>query len=112
MSPWESALAEPLQDNAYIHFFVVPTQGTQSAKALEAMREHLVALAGGFTELGTAPGGERQPDGQEGRQVNAAFLVAAPENLSRQIEAYVATHFKEERPFVLVWQGQCSLYRN
>ncbi|AGW12058.1 hypothetical protein [Megalodesulfovibrio gigas] len=110
---WPAASwAEDLQQNAFIHFFVVPTQGEGVEAATEALKGELVDLAGGYTELGAASGGDRDADGSLHRSDHRAFLVAARKDLSMQLEALLAATFHKEKPFMLVWQGNCSLYRN
>lgn len=109
------AWADAASHNAFIHFFVIPAQGEVDEAAVEALTQDLVAMAGGYTELGQASGGDRGPEGAPqgtvSRSNHRAFLVAAREDLSVRLEALLTEKFQDKTPFVLVWKGNCSLFR-
>ncbi|MCA1986511.1 MAG: hypothetical protein LDL27_08570 [Desulfovibrio sp.] len=108
------AWADAASHNAFIHFFVIPAQKEADEAAVEAPTLERVAMAGGYTALGQVSGGDRGPDGSPqgaiSRSNHRPFLVAAREDLSVRLEALLTEKFQEKMPFVLVWQGNCSLF--
>ncbi|TVM19461.1 hypothetical protein DPQ33_03635 [Oceanidesulfovibrio indonesiensis] len=105
--------ASALDDNAYVHFFVVPTtaaKGNTFHEEIISLKKMLIDRAGGFTELGPSHGGHLRADGNINRQDNISFVVAADEDLRDELVPYIHEHFGQEKPFVLVMRGWCSLY--
>jgi hypothetical protein len=102
---WRDACAET---SVYVHFFVVPEsvkEGKKLADELAELREKLVSLAGGYTELGPSKGGSKEPDGRLDTESNIAFIVSAPRNITADLEEYISRHFATKHPFILVWQA-------
>lgn len=97
------------ESSVYVHFFVVPEsvkEGKNLTDELAKLREKLVSLAGGYTELGPSHGGSREPDGRvETQKSNFSFLVSAPKNITAELEEYIPQHFATKHPFILVWQA-------
>ena len=110
-----AALAMPVPGSAgseaFIHFIVVPAQ-TQNRDELqsnlEAFKRMLAETAGGYTSLGSTDGGALLPGGDIDKETSCSFIVASPQNISREIEAWVETHFKTGKPFILVWKGESN----
>ncbi|MFW5735441.1 MAG: hypothetical protein ACOCWR_10310 [Oceanidesulfovibrio sp.] len=101
------------EDNTYIHFFVVPTaasEGSTFHEKITGLKKMLIAKAGGYTELGPSHGGHLRGDGNINRQDNISFVVACTRDLREELTTYIHEHFGQERPFVLVMRGWCSLY--
>lgn len=100
------------ESSVYIHFFVVPAaaeEGKDLTTELSKLREQLVVWAGGYTELGASQGGSREPDGKVHSEDNLSFIVSAPTDITIELGKYISQHFATKRPFILVWQGKCSL---
>lgn len=103
-------LAAPVQaaSEVFVHFIVVPTRtndGRDIDKALDDFKQHLAELAGGYTFLGATDGGYLPPGGKLQKNKNYSFMVAAPQNITRDIEIYIRKHFDTPKPYVLVWKA-------
>ena len=108
MSNCPSGYAE---SRVYVHFFVVPAavkSGKNLSEELTTLRQKLVSLAGGYTELGPSRGGSKGPNGEVETEDNYSFLVAAPKNITAELKKYIPEHFATEHPFVLVWEAASS----
>lgn len=100
-------------DNAYVHFFVVPTTAPKDHTFHEeiiGLKKMLIDRAGGFTELGPSHGGHLREDGNIHRQDNISFVVASTVDMRDELVTYIREHFGQKEPFVLVMRGWCSLY--
>lgn len=92
----------------FVHFVVVPskTRGDRDIhKALDDLKFFFAELAGGYTHLGPSDGGYLPPDGKLEKNANYSFLVAAPKEVTREIEAYILEHFETEKPYILIWKA-------
>ena len=88
------------------HLFLVPTalpNGRDAAPVLAGLETWLTGTCGGFTRLGTGHGGWRNEQGQAETEANAAYLVTAPRDLSRDIAARLTRDFGVRVPYVLVF---------
>ena len=99
------------QSPSYVHFVVIeptPAEGADLDVAMNGFKKELLALAGGYTIIGQTLGGSLQPDGTVHQGANLSLLVAAQHDLTKELEALVPKYFKEDKPFVLVWQGSVN----
>lgn len=104
-----SVLPAMAESQVYIHFIVVPIPSQDGEKdEIEALRNKLIELAGGYTELGLVNGGSIEADGKPGTARNFAYMVSASRNLTADLEEYVPLHFPTSKPFVLVWTGSVN----
>ena len=97
--------AEP--DRTYVHFFVAPKfmpDGSPADDRLDALRLWLAQEAGGYTELGDAPGGWITAEGNLQTEDQVAFVVTANFNLKATIRQYMMEHFDQTLPYVVVWE--------
>jgi hypothetical protein len=88
------------------HLFLVPVtlpDGRDAAPALVDLEAWLAESFGGYTRLGTGQGGWKNEPGQVETQVNAAYLVTAPRDVSREIADRLTRDFGERVPYVLVF---------
>lgn len=95
------------QKPVYVHFIVLPKVlpgGGDSESAYKTFQAEMIMLAGGFSELGNSRGGSMHSDGVAPRS-NAAYIVSADKDISKQIKDVVQRLFGLERVFILVWQG-------
>ena len=103
-------LAAPVKaaSDVFVHFIVVPSKtnhGRDIEKALDDLKQHLAELAGGYTFLGATEGGYLPPGGKLQNNQNYSFMVAAPQNITRDIEAYIPKYFDTQKPYILVWKA-------
>jgi hypothetical protein len=103
-------LAAPIQaaSEVFVHFIVVPSEtrgGRDIDRALDDLKQHFAELAGGYTFLGVTDGAYLPPGGKLEKNKNYTFMVAAPQNLTRDIEAYIPKYFDTPKPYVLVWKA-------
>ncbi len=101
------------QDNARVHFIVVPPQtndGSDLVVALNELKKTFIELAGGYTELGKTQGGSKDSGAGVNESANYSFIVAANKDLTKELEAYISEHFSGSRPFILTWAAACNLW--
>ena len=103
-------LAAPIHaaSEVFVHFIVVPSKtndGRDIDMALDDLKQHFAELAGGYTFLGVTDGGYLPPGGKLEKNKNYTFMVAAPQNITRDIEAYIPKYFDTQKPYVLVWKA-------
>ncbi len=92
----------------FVHFVVVSSKtrdGGDIHKALDDLKRFLAERAGGYTHLGPTDGGYLPPGGTLRKNTNYSFLVAAPRDITQEIEAYIPEHFDTEKPYILVWKA-------
>lgn len=97
--------AAPVQ--VYTHFIVVPAAAAGDVDSDQLMvdfKAELLALAGGYTELGSTTGGFQPPSGAAIKAPGVTFLVAASSDLAAQIKAWGDSRFASP-VYVLVWQA-------
>jgi hypothetical protein len=112
-SPAAAQSERAAEDNAYVHFFVVPAtaaEGRTFHEEIIGLKKMLLDRAGGYTELGPSHGGHLRDNGNIARQDNISFVVSSTEDLREELTAYIRSHFGEDQPYVLVMRGWCSLY--
>ncbi len=98
----------PHKGKTFIHFFVVPKQlpnGQDATDEIAALKQWLAQTAGGYTELGDAPGGWINPENTLETARQTAFFLSAPRNLRREISDYIRVRFKERQPYVMTWKA-------
>ena len=103
-------LAAPIHaaSEVFVHFIVVPSKtndGRDIDKALDDLKQYFAELAGGYTFLGATDGGYLPHGGKLQKNKNFSFMVAAPQNITRDIEIYIRKHFYTPKPYVLVWKA-------
>ena len=92
----------------FVHFVVVPSKtkdGGDIHKALDDLKLFFAEQAGGYTHLGPTDGGYLPPGGTLSKSANYSFIVAAPRDISPEIEAYIPQHFDTEKPYILIWKA-------
>ena len=93
-----------------VHFLVVPgwIQGEKGGgdveAALDALKQRMVELAGGFTVLGATSGGS-DSSGEVRHADNYSFLVASDKDISAELQAAVREQFNDDA-FLLVWPAE------
>ena len=91
----------------FAHLFTVPAalpDGGDSAAQVSALHAWLAETFGGYTRL--APGGEggwKNETGVVETEVNTAYLVTAPRDVSKDIAARLARDFGMRVPYVLTF---------
>jgi len=103
------SFAQEEDGKAHVHFFVVPAKspdGSSTQAAVAKMKEYLLNLAGGYTDLGKSEGGWVDSQGMVFRRKNIAFVVSAPRDISVELKQYISENFGEISPYLLVWEAQ------
>jgi hypothetical protein len=93
-----------------VHFTVIPAampDGTDAGPALDAFRKEVIALAGGYTELGPSQGGSMHPDGVH-LEKNIPFVIGADRDVSVELKAMVMRLFATKDVFILTWPGRVT----
>lgn len=91
----------------FTHFVVVDSilpDGSESAEAVRAFEKEVIKMAGGFTELGMSRGGSIV-NGAVEHQKNISFVIAADQDISKELKALSIELFGGRGAFVLVWPG-------
>ena len=93
-----------------VHFIVVPHEaagGADGDQVLVDFKDHLLDLAGGYTELGDTTGGYLPPGGPAVKSPGVSFLVAAPQDISAEIKTWADARFASPA-YVLAWPAAQS----
>jgi hypothetical protein len=100
------AAAQPPPRALYAHFLAAPEafpDGSPAAAELDRFRQTLVAMCGGYTELGPAAGAWLDPSGRVQAEGNRAFLVTCPDNRGAELSRAIRQRFRQQEAYVLVW---------
>lgn len=102
----ETYFDEP--DLVYVHYFVVPQffpDGSPTTDAVAALKDYLLSLAGGYTELGKSNGGWSDPDLGNQTEEELSFMVSAPQIITAELTLFIQQNFQENEPYILVWEA-------
>jgi hypothetical protein len=106
LAPTAPARAE---SGVWVHFMVISKDAAGGgAEVMGKFQAKLAGLAGGYTYLGDGQGGYIPSGGKLQTEDNHSYIIAAPKNLSKELEALTAKFFPGQKPFILVWQGKSN----
>ena len=92
----------------YVHFVVVPAvmpDGADASPMIMEFKKEVIAMAGGYTELGPSKGGAVE-DGVLVQQENVSFVIGAKKDISKELKALSEKLFKGKGAFILAWPGK------
>jgi hypothetical protein len=101
-----AAPAGPPAQPVTAHLFLVPVtlpDGRDAAERLAGLEAWLAEAFGGYTRLGTGHGGWQNEAGRVETEANAAYLVTAPRDVSRDIGDRLTRDFGVRVPYVLAF---------
>jgi len=84
---------------------VLFSDGTSTEDTVSGLKEYLLELAGGYSELGTSEGGWLDSQGSAETEGIVSFIVSAPTDISAELKGYLSDNFNQQYPYVLVWTG-------
>lgn len=92
----------------HFYFFTVPSllsDGSSAEKEILALKGFLIDTAGGYSGLGETEGGWKSPEGEIETEVNQAFFVSCPKDISNEIYQFIQNHFGQSNPYVISWEA-------